>query len=572
MISVGLFAHVDSGKTTLSEAILYKTGVIRTLGRVDHKTAFLDTKTIEKNRGITVYSKEARFSMDKKDYILLDTPGHIDFITEAVRTINVIDCAVLIISGVDLVEEQTKVFWKLLKENDIPTIIFVNKIDRQDFDKELIECDILDSLEGLTEDTKIIYGSALKLDGVDDLLKELANIKEKDYPKDFSFFCYKVDRDDKDNRLCHLKVTGGSLKPKDIVGDEKVQQLRAYNGEKYSLINEAKAGDIIVATGLNKVQVENRIELPVNIYTSRIILPEGIDPRLGYIKLKELSDENPDLNIYLDELRNEVHINFIGELQKEIVISEIKERFNMDVSFGEVSLLVIEPELEELEIDDRELEISQDFKLSGNDEKDLERIFNKTFGESKRDKDQLKRIKSGSTIKSKDVENFPKANWKENAGKNAPYYIIDGYNALFSFEELKPLIEYNIDAAREAFLEALQNYQGYKKVGMLVIFDGYKVSGGIEHREERGNMSVVFTKERETADRYIEKMVYEGGKIYDYTVVTSDKPVQMASFNDGARRVSSHEFYTEVINTSSEIREKLRRQGQSVNRPFEGKL
>ncbi len=584
MITLGIFAAVDSGKTTLTEAILYNCGVIRTMGRVDHKTAFLDTNEIERNRGITVFSKEARFSLGKKQFVLLDTPGHKDFSAEMERSVQVLDYAILVVSAPDLVKAQTKLIWTLLAAYGVKTMVFVNKMDRPDADSELVYADMLDQLDGLNDDTPICYGSALKNEGISELLATLDRFTEETkYPADFAARVYKIDRDDKGNRQTHLRVVGGTLKPKQIIDGEKVQQVRCYNGEKFSLINEASNGDIAVVTGLEKTYAGqglgtlsgDEIEpLILSDRTYRIVLPEGVDAILGYKKIRELAEEDPSLMMNLDELTGEIRVTVLGNLSLEILKKLVHDRFELDIDFDKPSVYVEPEELVEEElIDDRELVMGEEFKMSGNDEADLERIFRRTFGDSKRDEQVLKQNRAhGSHKKSTTVDNFPQPNWKADRGKGQPYLVIDGYNAMFTWQELEELIKVDFNAARDAFIDALQNYQGYKRIGMTVVFDSYKVKGGIGSTEKHGDITVIYTKEAETADRYIEEMIYQGGKLYDYTVVTSDKPVQMAAMGDGARRLSSREFYAEVMNTATEIREKLKHQITSVNRPFEGKL
>lgn len=295
---VGMLAHVDAGKTTLSESILYTSGAIRKLGRVDNKDAFLDNNDYERQRGITIFSKQACFSYKDLDVTLLDTPGHVDFSAEMERTLWVLDYAVLVINGIDGVQGHTDTLWGLLKRLHVPVFIFVNKMDQQGTDKyRLLEqlknklssgCidftgymkgvkpdyeDIATCSEGALEEYlkysevsdesisrmldereifPVIFGSALRLDGVDELLGVMDRFcSSREYGEDFSARVYKISRDERGERLTHIKVTGGCIKSKDIINDEKVNQIRVYSADKYTAVQEAVAGSICALTGLS---------------------------------------------------------------------------------------------------------------------------------------------------------------------------------------------------------------------------------------------------------------------------------------------------------------------------------
>lgn len=865
---LGILAHVDAGKTTLSEAILYKTGAIRKLGRVDHKTAFLDNNTVEQDRGITVFSKEARFSIGEKSVVLLDTPGHADFSTEAERTLQVLDYAILVISGSDGVQSHTLTIWKLLQAYNVPTFIFVNKMDQPGTDEDQIMTQLskefgvgfvkfkdaepadLEELascseammeeffetenvskdkviEGIAERKvfPVCFGSALKMEGVDQLLKTVEDYTEnKSYSEGFKARVYKISRDKQGNRQTHLKITGGTLKNKMIIkGDgweEKVEQIRLYNGKTFETAQDASAGMICSVHGLTRTYAGQALgegadsdQLPMiaPALTYQLILPAGVDSTTAMQKFRQLEEEDPSLNIVWNEKLKEIHVQVMGKLELEILQHIIKDRFDMEVTFGNGSVIyketieapvigighfeplrhyaeahilleplprgtgiitdamvsedklaknwqrlimghlsekehigvltgspicdikmtivagkahlkhteggdfrqatyrairqglmkaksvLLEPvynfrievpienvgrvlsDMQKLgaspglpEIKDQETSIIegigpvatlQDYQqevlafskgkgrftaiFAGYDKchnadeviarigynpdgdldnqtgsifcshgageyvpwnevdemahvesgyslseegvlekveppvvvrqsshmsasnKELEEIFKRTYGESKRDEALRRANASRRTHGGKQPETpLPKL-IKSGTKVHPEYIIVDGYNVIFAWEEMRSLVEKNIDSAREAFIEILQNYQAYKKVGMVVVFDGYKVPGNVGTKQKFGDLEVVFTKEAETADRYIEKTAFEMGRKYDIKVITSDRPVQMSALGDGAMRMSAREFFQEVMNTSEEIRLKLGKQKPSKNRPFE---
>lgn len=900
-LTTGILAHVDAGKTTLSEAILYLTGSIRKLGRVDHKDAFLDSSEIERSRGITVFSKEARFVLGEKEVTLLDTPGHADFSAEMERTLQVLDYAILVVSGTDGVQSHTRTLWKLLADCGMPVFVFVNKMDRPGTDREAIVRELTEAFgdgfveakadgslnedeaamasENLMEEYladsslsdqslahaieerlifPVYFGSALKMEGVKEFLDGFARYTQpKEYDEGFGARVYKISRDKQGNRLTHMKITGGSLKSKMLIdcghiqvkGDlesgtvikEKAEQIRLYSGDSFTMAGEAAAGTICAVTGLTRTyagqglgkeaaQDARKITIMPAI-TARLITEPDTDPVLLLAKLRQLEEENPTLRVIWKEELKEIHVQVMGELEQEILKNQIKERFDENIDFGEGSIiyketiaqpvigighfeplrhyaevqLLMEPlpegsglvfdslcsedkldrnwqhlimthlmervhpgVLTGSEITDMKITIlagrahlkhteGGDFRqatyrairqglrkaesvllepfytftlkipqentgramsdmqrlgascslpevdqtinmsvitgegpvstlrgyqrevsaytrgegrfeaalcgfrpchneaeiiaekgyrpeedienptgsvfcdhgaavyvdwqqvdsmahvdsgyiiedgrcirkgeraaasggalatargregsrgqLSAAGEKELQAIFERTYGKSKRD-EALRRDAMSKGTRHRRIdgpENFPQPNWKHEMGKGQPFLIIDGYNVIFAWEELKELAAVNLDSAREAFLDILGNYQGYKKMGMVVVFDGYKVAGNPGTKVDYGEIKVVYTKEAETADRFIEKTIYEMGRKYDVAVVTSDRPVQMAALGDGARRMSAREFYTEVTGVSQEIRAKLASQkGRAEkNRPFEEKL
>ena len=892
-LTVGILAHVDAGKTTLSEAILYLTGAIRKLGRVDHKDAFLDSSEIEKSRGITVFSKEARFVLGKngqscREITLLDTPGHADFSAEMERTLQVLDYAVLVLSGTDGVQAHTRTLWKLMADCGLPVFVFVNKMDRPVTDRENLMKELEDALGdgfveaetggSLNEDEAamaseelmeeylqggtlsdesiaaavsgrklfpVFFGSALKNQGVEEFLDGFVRYtRPSAYGSEFGARVYKISRDKQGNRLTHMKITGGVLRSKMLLDcggkEEKAEQIRLYSGDSFTMTGEAAAGTVCAVTGLTgtyagqglgeEAQREDIKPVLLPAITSRIITEPGTDPVAFLSGLRQLEEEDPTMHVIWKEEVKEIHIQIMGELEEEILKTRIKERFGEDVSFGESSIiyketikepvigighyeplrhyaevqLLLEPlpagsgivmgslcseenldrnwqrlilthlaekpfpgVLTGSEVTDVKISIlagrahlkhteggdfrqatyravrqglrkaesvllepfysfylkvpqdcvgkamsdmqrlgalcgmpeadlrtamsvirgegpvstlrgyqrdvnaytkgegrfeaelcgfrpchnqdeviaqkayvpeadlenptgsvfcshgaaeyvdwhqvdgmahvdsgyiiedgrcikkserkKQDGSLRGKDcigarggqlsaagEKELQEIFERTYGKSKRDEALRKEVLSrGTRRETADIgQSFPQPAWKDEMGKGQPFLIIDGYNVIFAWEELKELAAVNLDSAREAFLEVLGNYQGYTKAGMVVVFDGYKVAGNPGTKVNYGDIKVVYTREAETADRFIEKTVYELGRIYDVTVVTSDRPVQMAALGDGARRMSAREFHAEVTGVSEEIRTMLADQKirAEKNRPFEGKL
>ena len=876
-LTIGIVAHVDAGKTTLSEAMLYLTGAIRKLGRVDHSDAFLDSSQIERARGITVFSKEARFVLGEKEITLLDTPGHADFSADMERTLQVLDYAILVVSGTDGVQSHTRTLWKLLEGCDLPVFVFVNKMDRPGTDRKTVMTELVsafgdgfveaDATGSLNEDEAamaseklmeeylrdecisdrsiadaieerqlfpVYFGSALRNEGVKEFLDGLERYtKPKKYDTEFSARVYKISRDRQGNRLTHMKITGGSLRSKMLIDfggkEEKAEQIRLYSGDSFTMVSEAKAGTVCAVTGLTATYAGqglgkedsqgSRKPVLMPAITARLMTSAGTDPVLFLPKLRQLEEEDPTLHIIWKENLQEIHVQVMGELEQEILKTSIKERFDEEIEFGQGSIiyketiagpvigighyeplrhyaevqLLMEPlpegsglvfdsicsedsldrnwqrlimtHLKEKahlgvltggEITDMKISIlagkahlkhteggdfrqatyrairqglrkaesvllepfytftlkvpqestgralsdmqrlgascglpeidqglnmavitgegpvstlrdyqrdvnvytrgegrfeaalcgfrpchnadeviaekgyrpeedlenptgsvfcdhgaalyvdwqqvedmahvdsgyiiengrcirksertgdcgSDQFSAAG--EKELQAIFERTYGKSKRD-EALRReaLSKGTRRRPGDgIESFPQPNWKHEMGKGEPFLIIDGYNVIFAWDELKGLAAVNLDSAREAFLDILGNYQGYKKMGMVVVFDGYKVAGNPGTKVDYGEIKVVYTKEAETADRFIEKMIYEMGRKYDVAVVTSDRPVQMAALGDGARRMSARDFYTEVTAVSEEIRAKLDAQKGRVgkNRPFEEKL
>ncbi len=389
-VVLGLVAHVDSGKTTLSESILYVSGKIRKMGRVDDKDAYLDTFELEKARGITIFSKQALFELGKTQITLIDTPGHVDFSAEMERTLQVLDYAVLVISGADGVQAHTRTLWRLLDMYQVSAFIFINKMDQGGTDKDKLIKEIKEQLnEGCIEfeqantqefyeqlamcdealmeaylksgsvETEFIamavkerkvfpcfFGSALKLQGIEELLKGMEKyILPVDYSEEFGAKIFKITRDEQGNRLTHMKLTGGRLRVKDVLvsqnWEEKVNQIRIYSGKKFDAVNEIEAGYVCAVTGLNQTKAGEGLGIeeastapelePVLFY--QIILPEGCDPKVMLPKLRLIEEEEPELHIVWDEQLQELQVQIMGEVQIEILKSIIQSRFGISVDF-----------------------------------------------------------------------------------------------------------------------------------------------------------------------------------------------------------------------------------------------
>ena len=408
-IVLGILAHVDSGKTTLSEAMLYRAGVTRRLGRVDHKDAFLDTDALEKARGITIFSKQALLTAGDTDITLLDTPGHVDFSTETERTLQVLDYAVLVVSGTDGVQSHTETLWRLLRRYHVPTFVFVNKMDlpgmerqellaqlnrrlgegfvdfgaeQADRDEALALCDenLMDRMldAGQLQDADLIlaiarrhvfpcwFGAALKLEGVDALLDGLDRYtRPAPALKAFGAKVFKVSQDEQGARLTWLRVTGGELKVKaQLTGEadgepwaEKANQLRLYSGAKYTLAEAIGPGQVCAVTGLTKARpgeglgAERDSDLPVlePVLSYQVLLPEGADVHAALGKLHRLEEEEPQLHVVWNETLGEIHVQLMGEIQLEVLRSLLSERFGLAVEFGPGGILYKETITEPME-------------------------------------------------------------------------------------------------------------------------------------------------------------------------------------------------------------------------------
>lgn len=395
---LGVLAHVDAGKTTLSEAMLFTSGSIRKAGRVDHGDAYLDTESLEKERGITIFSKQAIFTYEDTRFFLLDTPGHADFSTEMERTLQVLDYALLVISAADGVQGHTRTLWRLLRRYDLPVFIFVNKTDIADREQADIIRELRDELDGrivdfcaeradideqaaLSDDDALAvylengafsddelsdmisgrrlfpvwFGSALRMQGIDGLLSGLCLwTQEKRYPSEFGAKVFKIARDPQGARLAYIKITGGTLRVKDAISPdadggraEKADQIRLYSGSRFSLTDEAPAGTVCAVTGLSSVRsgdglgTEEDTPSPAlePVLTYKVILPEGCDPHMALAVFRTLEEEDPMLRVMWAEEAREINVQLMGEIQLEVLGRVLSERFGLDVSFGSGSIV-----------------------------------------------------------------------------------------------------------------------------------------------------------------------------------------------------------------------------------------
>lgn len=839
---IGILAHVDSGKTTLSEAMLYESGSIKKLGRVDHGDAFLDSYALERDRGITIFSKQAVLRAGSAEITLLDTPGHVDFSTEMERTLQVLDYAILVISGTDGVQSHTETLWRLLARHKIPTFLFVNKMDLagadraamltqlacrlhrgcvdfsanqlpETFYENLAVCD--ESLlarffeTGALEQNAVsksiaqrkifpvFFGAALKLEGVAAFLSALETYCEMPrYDAAFGAKVFKIARDEQGTRLTYLKITGGSLKVKTAMGEEKINQIRIYSGAKFAAADEVSCGTICAVTGLAQTYAgqglgaETQSDLPMlePVLHYRIELPPEADAHTALAKLRILEEEDPALHIVWNERLQEIHVQLMGEVQLEVLQSVLEERFSLRVTFGQGAIayketiadtvegvghfeplrhyaevhLLLEPgargsglqfasscsedvldknwqrlilsHLAEkthlgvltgspitdikitlasgkahlkhteggdfrqatyravrqglqqaqsvllepwytvrLEVpadmvgramadlqrrngnfqppqtegefcvltgsapvacmrdyqrevnsytrgrgrlvcslqgyqpchnaqeviteigyqSETDLENTADsvfcahgagFAVKWNDvpqymhlesvlrvqtapelpqnirrraaaycatleqDKELMAIFERTYGPIRTDKRQA----------------FATAHREPTTPKTMPdrftgpeYLLVDGYNIIFAWEELKALAKENLDGARQRLIQILCNYQGFRRCEVILVFDAYKVKNNPGEVEKCHNISVVYTKEAETADMYIEKVTHALAKNSRVRVATSDGAEQLIILGHGALRVSASAFREEVTQVENAIREFL---------------
>ncbi len=781
-ICLGILAHVDAGKTTLSESMLYTSGSIRKMGRVDHKDAFLDTYDLERSRGITIFSKQAVFSWKDMRITLLDTPGHVDFSAEMERTLQVLDYAVLVISGADGVQGHTETLWRLLGEYKIPVFLFVNKMDQAGTDREYVLAELKKRFgdhcidfekvfgsegseeaaeqlamcdEGLLEQYlengelpreqvadlisqrrvfPCYFGSALHTEGVEELLDALESLtEERQYPAKFGAKVYKIGRDEQGNRLTYLKVTGGSIKVREIITDteEKINQIRRYSGAKYEMLSEVHAGEVCAVTGLSDTYpgqglgAESESDMPIlePVLNYRIELPPDCDVHKMLLNLKELEEEEPELHIVWEERLGEIHAQLMGEVQIEIlkiarnwqrlILTHLEEKEHKGVLTGsavtdmkitlvsgrahqkhteggdfrqatyravrqglrKAKSVLLEPYYEfEMEllpehvgrammdiqkrsgtfeppVADGEISILKgcapvsqmrgyqteltsytggkgrmSCRLKGYEkcpdqesmveeigydpEADLENPTGSVFcahgagfvvnwdeveaymhlentlesNEASEEKkrpvvrqtrstssqieltreeldaiyartpDPVKKNRTPVTVRAKAQ---PAADDKWTARKEEKkeeYLLVDGYNIIFAWEGLKELAKSDLKSARDKLMDVLCNYQGYKKCTLILVFDAYKVEGGPGSVMKYHNIHVVYTKEAETADQYIEKTVRRIGRNHHVTVATSDALEQVIILGHGAARMSALGLKEEVELALLELR------------------
>jgi len=835
----GVLAHVDAGKTTLSEAMLYISGSIRNFGRVDHGDAFLDTFALERKRGITIFSKQALVTLPGLNATLLDTPGHVDFSAEMERTLDVLDCAILVISGPAGVQSHTLTLWRLLRQRNIPTFVFINKMDLpgpskaeildemrrslgdgfadfSDPDPEALAMGSEELLDEFLETGEVSeaaltraihkgtlfpcwFGAALKLEGVEAFMDGLTRYAPaRRAGGSFGAKVYKISRDEQNVRLTHLKITSGSLKVRDVLSgdgwEEKVTQLRAYSGAKFTAVDEAFPGDVVAVTGLTRtlpglgLGIEDQGLPPVlePVLTYRVLLPDGYDVHKALLLFRQLEEEDPQLHVDWSQQLQEIRVRLMGPIQLEILQQQLLDRFGLSVEFSQGSILyketiaaavegvghyeplrhysevhlLIEPaprgsgvklqsachqddldrnwqrlimghlsekqhlgvltgspitdvtitlmsgkahlkhteggdfrqstyravrqglmnaksillepwysfrlevpqsnvgramtdldqmgaEFEppetlgdfavitgsgpvaamedypqtvtaytrglgrfscalkgyapcknqdkvvaELGYDpEADLENSPDsvfcdhgagFVVKWYDvpkfmhlpsvleapkdeppmrdlaaeycaimatDKELQQIFERTYGPIKRDFNVAFKP-ARHELKDKPYKAKPQPQGPE-------YVLVDGYNIIFAWEDLKKLAQDNLDMARSRLIDQLRNYQGFRQCPVIVVFDAYKVKGNPGSIERFGDFSVVYTKEAETADMYIERVTHELGKKHKVRVATSDGLEQIIILGHGALRVSADSFRQEVQMVEKAIREFL---------------
>ena len=833
---IGLLAHVDAGKTTLSEALLYSSGVRRSLGRVDHGDAFLDTHSLERQRGITIFSKQALTATDSLDITLVDTPGHVDFAAEAERVMPVLDAAILVISGTDGVQAHTLTLWRLLESYRVPVFLFINKMDMAGADREkLLEelqsqlsphcidvtqpweqlqeesamCDeaLLETyletgtltegnLRGLVEHRRMypcVFGSALKLEGVEDLLAALEAYAPRPHRGEtFGARVYKISRDPQGNRLTWMKITDGSLNVRSVLSyvnskgdtlEEKAVQLRRYSGDKFTAVDTALAGQTIAVTGLSETcpgmtfgcAEGGKLPMLESVMTYRVALPAGSDPALVLPKLRLLEEEDPQLKLVCRG--SQIHVQIMGKVQLEVFRSLAKERFGLDINledqrifyketientvegvghyeplrhYAEVHLL-LEPlprgtglrfdtvcSTDVLEAPYQSLILSHmsekthlgvltgapitDMKITllvgkahlkhteGGDmrqatyrairqglmqaksvllepwyrfvltvpttsvgraitdiramsgefdppentgdfstlrgilpaaelgdyaqqvsaytqgrgrlqialegyfpchnteevvaatgyepEADLENTPDSVFcahgagftvkwhqvkdymhiesGLKEKKEPQLitrnlhaddkeleaimlREFGPQKTRLYRPPENRPASDTVSIKPLRQQYLIVDGYNIIFAWDDLAAIAKEDLEAARRQLCDILSSYAGFKKCRVVLVFDGYKVKGNPGEKTQFHNIQVVYTKENETGDGYIESLIAQIGGGYNIRVATSDGLVQIASVRSGVLRVSARELRAEIEEAKTEMRKHYRK-------------
>lgn len=619
-LTIGLLAHVDAGKTTLAENILFNTNSIRTKGRVDHKDTTLDNHNIERTRGITIFSKLSHLQLDDTYICMMDTPGHIDFSYEMSRGIDALDYGILVINGTEPLNKHTKDIFQRLKESGIPVFIFVNKMDISYIEKNDILEELTNELsDGCIEflkdsnqeefyeniaslDEKLIdkfietkslsdddirrmiinrkvypvcFGAALKNEGVDNLIymldKYTSDVYKNTENQPLCGKAVKIECTNKNERLTYIKITSGVLKVKDSINidneSDKINQIRLYQGGKYELLSEAYPGMTVAVTGLNKIcagmKIENyraNLELIDESFSQhsvfQIILPENLDTKKVYNTISALNDEMPDLNIRFNEHLG-IDVNIMGDVQKQVVTEIIKERYGIDAEFGNIDYIdedLPEDELEELydnsslgdedNYEETYYQTSRYIDKDGNYDLDreLKDIFEKTYG-------KIKERKNYDSYSQK----YQKCEKK--VEKNISYLLIDGYNVIFAIDYLKELAKLNFDSARQKLMDMVSNYAGTIDDEVMVVFDAYKVKGNTGSVLKYHNITVIYTKEAETADAYIEKFAHNNGRKYDVTVVTSDGLEQIIIRGAGCRLISSREFAVIMRERMQKLRE-----------------
>ena len=556
-IVVGALALVDAGKTTLAEGLLYKTNTIRKKGRVDHKDAYLDFNKLEKEKGITIFNKEARFIYKDIEFIYIDTPGHKELENERNRSLNILDGVILLISANDKSFESSKDLFEILNKKNIPIFIFINKIDiahdnneilikrlQKELNPNCINVDEIEELikEGLIENIDdslikheiipIIYGSALKDINIDKLLDTLDKyIKNKPYLDLLNAYIYRIDK----NKIAYVKILSGFLKTKMAFDNEnKINEMYSPNGNNLKIISEAHQNDIVAIKGLKDYKVGTYLpslinDLEIKEENTKLLLTSK-DPYIVYKQIKSLNDEMPELNIKL--IKNDLFINIKGKLKEEIVNRLIKERFDLDISFV---LPNKEEIIEEEIIEEIKEENHYTYKQENISEEELKRVFNSIY--KPKEKNLYKKEKTEETkeilyVKPKEL-----------------LYMIDGYNLMHALDDYK---DEDFTILRDKVIEMVCDFQGYVNAICILVFDAYKNVDTISKVNKYDNITIVYTKNKQTADEYIEIKSKELKDDYKIIVVSSDYLEQIRVFSNGASRLSSREFIERYNNFKKE--------------------
>ena len=568
-IVIGALAKVDAGKTTLSESLLYKNNVIRKKGRVDHKDAYLDFNNVEKEKGITIFNKEARFSYKDKEYIYIDTPGHNDLNFERDRSLNILDYVILVISAIDDFTYAKPIYEKL-KQGNIKTFIFLNKIDiahetnevlihklKENISQNIVAIDeleelindelILDVQTSLSnhEIVPLIYGSALKDINIDLLLETLDKYTvTKQESNNLNAYIYKYD----EKGYAHLKIISGTLLNKTAFdSDNKINEIYSINGNNYTSIQKAYQNDIVAVSGL-KYKVGTYLPSLINDedieFLNNKMVVSSLNAYTLFNKIKSLNELMPELNISLDN--DIVTININSSLKEEIVIKIIKDKFNLDISFDILGLKpqMVESNPEELE----EFESKEEpyiYKREEISDEELRRVFNNTY------KPKIRTI----TKKKKEIKEEQVISYKD------IIYLIDGYNLLHALKEYK---EEDFSILRDKVVDMVCDFAGYINGQCVLVFDAYKTEEKKSKIIKHDNITIVYTKNKQTADEYIENKSKELNKDYKVIVVTSDYLEQIRVFANGASRMSSREFIERYDNFSQD-----KKIEHKPNRPLE---
>lgn len=546
-IVIGALADVDAGKTTLAESFLYKCGMIRKKGRVDHQDTFLDFDKIEKEKGITLFNKEAFFKYDNQDFIYIDTPGHKDFIVERQRAFKILDYAILVVSAIEQNLTNTKIIYEKLKRNKIKTFIFLNKMDiakeddetilnrlKKDISPNILEVNDLEELinEGLITNVNqeltshniipLVKGSALKDINIDCLLN---TIKKYTIPNtnnnNLNAYIYRYD----ENGNAIVKVLSGTLLNKtQFDKDNKINEMYQISGNNYTPIQVANQNDIVAIKGL-KYDAGTYLPSLENNLNIQPINNKVIEAKLSsfdlFNKIKSINKQLPELNIQLVDDKVTIYIN--SPLMEEIVLKLLKDRFNIDVS---IAYYAEEPEFEvddDIPLDEEKPYVPYTYERQTISNEELNRVFNNTY----KQKTRVYTKKEEAKEENKEVV------YKE------IIYIVDGYNLLHTLKEYR---EEDFQILRDKVVDMVCDFGGYVNAQCVLVFDAYKTEEKRARTINHDNITIVYTKNKQTADEYIEVKTKELTKDYKVIVVTSDYLEQLRVFANGANRMSSREF------------------------------